>query len=266
MNGSKNWHQAMWRNNTRVYFTILQTLLLRNSGWISDNLALRSFDSGRLDAHEGGAQALMPDNGPNHTDRSGEANLFSRVLQGTLCSLCFILFLWSGQVFAAQACRTASITAITPTTDFVDNGNGTVTHTKTGLMWKRCSEGQVWSGATCTGTAAAYTWQGALQQAQASNNVGGFATFTDWRLPNQKELKSIVEKQCMTPAINTTIFPATFSAGYWSASPYAGFATDAWNVYFGNGYDFAYAKSDNLYVRLVRGGQRSKPGHGSIYE
>ena len=44
-------------------------------------------------------------------------------------------------------------------------------------------------------------------------------------------------------------------AGYWSASPYAGNATNAWNVNFNNGNDNANNKTNNNYVRLVRGGE-----------
>jgi len=169
-----------------------------------------------------------------------------------LCSL-----LWGGSeveaaVVAAQTC-VGTITASTPTADFVDNGNGTVTHTKTGLMWKQCSEGL--SGAGCAaGTATTYTWQGALQAAQALNAGGGFVGFTDWRVPNIKELNSIVENQCINPAVNATIFPATVSNSYWSASPYAGFATYEWNVCFDVGCNGVNIKTFTLYVRLVRGG------------
>jgi len=170
----------------------------------------------------------------------------NRWIAVALCSL-----LWGG---TADAACVASITASTPTADFVDHGNGTVTHIKTGLMWKQCSEGL--SGAGCaTGTATVYTWQGALQAAQTLNGAGGFAGFTDWRVPNIKELNSIVENQCTLPSINATIFPATVSSWYWSASPYAGIATDAWDVFFGSGYDLASFKSSNSDVRLVRGGQ-----------
>ncbi len=136
----------------------------------------------------------------------------------------------------------------------MNNGNGTVTHVKTGLMWKQCSEGL--SGAGCaTGAAALYLWQGALQQAEALNNAGGFAGFTDWRMPNQKELSSIVERQCVTPSINAVIFPATVSSFYWSASPYAGNASAAWDVDFDKSNGAAANKSNIFRVRLVRGGQ-----------
>jgi len=165
-------------------------------------------------------------------------------------SLFTIAFLLLGSHAAFAVC-VATVTATTPTADFVDNGDGTVTHSKTGLMWKRCSEGQVWSGTTCTGTASMFTWQLALQQGANATS----ATFTDWRLPNHKELNSIVEEQCDAPALNATIFPLITTGQYWSSSPYAGNATSAWLVNFGNGEDTISPKSGIKPVRLVRGGQ-----------
>lgn len=163
---------------------------------------------------------------------------------------------------AAQTCQPTSITATTPTTQFTVHGDGTVTDKKTGLMWKQCPEGQ--SGAACaTGTAVTYTWQGALQQA-ASVNGSGFATYTDWRLPNIKELSSIVERQCETPAINLEVFPATPSERFWSSSPVAAINDDAWLVNFEFGISssdyriepFAISGDPFIYaVRLVRNGQ-----------
>jgi hypothetical protein len=43
---------------------------------------------------------------------------------------------------------------------YLDNGDGTVTDTKTNLMWKQCAEGQ--SGSTCSGKAAGYQWDAAI--------------------------------------------------------------------------------------------------------
>ncbi len=166
-----------------------------------------------------------------------------------LCSL-----LWGTSAFAVQTCNTTSITASTPTADFIDNGNGTVTHSKTGLMWKRCSEGL--SGAGCaTGTAIKYTWQGALQAAQTLNAAGGFAGFTDWRVPNQKELNSIIERRCYTPAINATVFPIFSNGAYWSASPLiTNVFIGAHAVDFMDGRAFSDLKTISYYVLLVRGG------------
>ncbi len=49
----------------------------------------------------------------------------------------------------AQTCNHDSIPATAPASRFSDNGDGTATDTLTGLLWKRCSEGQTWDGATC---------------------------------------------------------------------------------------------------------------------
>jgi len=162
------------------------------------------------------------------------------------------LLMCSGQALAVQTCKT-SITATTPATDFIDHGDGTVTHTKTGLMWKQCSEGT--SGAGCaTGTLTAFTWQAALQHAEALNNGGGFATHVGWRLPNHKELAAIVEMQCITPAINATVFPATGSGFYVSSTPHTSAATSIRFFDFNDGNDSGASKINTYNVRLVRGG------------
>ena len=121
-----------------------------------------------------------------------------------------------------------------------------MTDAKTGLIWHRCSEGQTWDLATttCTGSAATFTHEGALTQAR---------TQSGWRLPNVKELSSLVDKSRIIPSIDVTAFPGTQSAWFWSSSPYAGNASSAWYVYFYNGYvnDY-YSRTDGYHVRLVR--------------
>lgn len=132
----------------------------------------------------------------------------------------------------------------TPSSDFSDNGDDSVTHKKTGLTWKRCAEGQSWAGSTCSGVAQTYTWSDAN-----ALGTGG------WRLPNQNELLTIVEWSKVNPAINTTIFPNTPSSAFWSASAYAGNSDHAWNLDFLYGYDYDNAKTNSNHVRLVRGVQ-----------
>jgi len=157
------------------------------------------------------------------------------------------------QAMAAQWCNW-SITPSAPTSDFVVNGDGTVTHSKTGLMWKRCAEGQVWNGTSCTGASAYYSWQGGLQQVEALNKAGGFATYADWRLPNIKELNSIVEERCSYPALNEAIFPGIARGAYWSSSPVSTDKTRANMVYFyNNGFSEMDAKFRFHHILLVRG-------------
>jgi len=155
---------------------------------------------------------------------------------------------------SAEAACLNSIPAATPTSRFIDNADGTVSDTRTGLMWMRCSLGQTWTGTTCTGTAAQYEWADALAQGQSS----GFATHTDWRLPNVKELITIVERRCGYPAINADIFPATPTWYYWTNSPAVSGTTHAHVVAFGQGFDGTDAKTHvdpmwHYHVRLVRG-------------
>jgi Protein of unknown function (DUF1566) len=159
----------------------------------------------------------------------------------------------------AQAACTAgtpdtNLIESTPISAFTDNGDGTTTHARTGLVWKRCAQGQTWDGSTnfCNGTAATYTWAAALTAAKNENYAG----HTDWRLPNKKELESIVEYCGTVPAINQTIFPATPQAAFWSGS--SAFSVDptyAWFVTFYYGNNLVNVKSTPYYARLVRGGQ-----------
>jgi len=155
---------------------------------------------------------------------------------------------------AGAACTAAnpnaSVAESTPTSAFTDHGDGTVTHNLTGLTWKQCAEGL--SGAGCaTGAATAMAWSAALATAKNAN----FAGHSDWRLPNKKELESIVESCGYNPAINQTLFPATPASVFWSGSSYVPVPTYAWYVYFGDGDTHADDKAVGVYVRLVRGGQ-----------
>ncbi|MGR0481011.1 MAG: Lcl C-terminal domain-containing protein [Candidatus Electronema sp. V4] len=168
--------------------------------------------------------------------------------------LCFFAI---SLVFATNSASAACNTALPSTTShFLDKGDGTVVDGQAKLMWKKCLEGL--SGTTCsTGTVLTFDWAGALSLSGTS-----FATYSDWRLPNIKELQSIVEEQCDNPAINATVFPNVPAASQaWSSSPYSesvvsGSTTywKAWAVYFTNGaVSLPLSRSTNtLHVRLVR--------------
>ncbi|MHC4432378.1 MAG: Lcl C-terminal domain-containing protein, partial [Planctomycetota bacterium] len=70
--------------------------------------------------------------------------------------------------------------------DFKDNGNGTVTDRATGLMWMKVDSGGLKAGRNRDGK---LNWQEALAW---SENLQ-YAGYSDWRLPNVKELQSIVD-------------------------------------------------------------------------
>lgn len=168
-----------------------------------------------------------------------------------LTGLLYLLFSLVAGLAQAQTCSPKYIPASTPDSQLQDNGDGTVTDTQTGLMWKQCSEGQ--SGNDCSsGMAEAFEWQSALQWAQVVNNSGGFAGFTDWRVPNIKELSSLVERQCAEPAINLMRFPNTPTAIYISASAVTGKMYGAWfvNLRYGAAHKLDIGQDSAL--RLVR--------------
>lgn len=166
---------------------------------------------------------------------------------------CFLIFCCVFFTATVHAACNSNMPASTPDSQLIDNGNGTVTDSKTGLMWKQCLEGL--SGNDCaTGTATTFTWQQALQQPGVVNGTG-FAGYTDWRLPNIRELRSIVEEQCFNPTINTTRFPNTPSSYVWSGSPSTDGLDNAWYVNFEYGRSDADNRSSNYAVRLVRNAQ-----------
>jgi len=158
----------------------------------------------------------------------------------------------------------------------VSSDGNEVTDQKTGLIWRRCAEGMNWDGITCAGVAATYTHEAALQHAvlQASG------TGTTWRLPNVKELASIIDDSRSIPAIDLSVFPATppnlfWSASvvdrsrsipaidttafhntpvntYWSTASLRGTPGIAWNVNFNHGHVVNNNRFSGYYVRLVR--------------
>jgi hypothetical protein len=100
-------------------------------------------------------------------------------------------------------------------------------------------------------TGSTMTWRAAIDHCEGLT----LDSHTDWRLPNLRELTSIVDDTNSVPSIDTTAFEHTASNYYWSSTTYAGHTSDAWNVLFGSGGQYYYGKSSSLYVRCVRAGQ-----------
>ena len=147
-----------------------------------------------------------------------------------------------------------------PNPRFTNNGNGTVTDNLTGLVWLK--------NANCFGT---QTWDAALASAntlkgdntQCSLNDGSVAG--DWRLPNRKELFSLVDFEYSSPAVSNTLGTGQWIAGdpfdniqsndYWSSSTYALNTYYAWVVNVNYGHVDYCNKTYYYYVWPVRGGQ-----------
>jgi hypothetical protein len=136
------------------------------------------------------------------------------------------------------------------TTDYVDHGDGTATHTPSGLMWQRCAIGQIWTGSTCSGSASTMKWTDAMSL--TSTSISGR---TDWRLPTADELLSLVDYNRVEPAINSSIFPNTPSSTFWTSSLHADYPYYAFAAKFSSGFMGAGSRSWSYSVRLVRSGQ-----------
>ncbi len=129
-------------------------------------------------------------------------------------------------------------------------GEVVVTDAVTGLMWRRCSGGQTWDGATCSGTATALKPEEA--EAECASSYAGYG---DWHVPDVTELLSLVDYATgwPGPTIDGAAFPASFPGAHW-ASPVipTGSGPVRWQVNFYNGSLGAHR--DNAVVRCVRGG------------
>ncbi len=124
---------------------------------------------------------------------------------------------------------------------FVDNGDGTVTDTATGLMWQQSFPVQTMG------------WQQALAYCESLVLAG----HDDWRLPNVNELQSIVDYTQYGPSIDTAFFPDTPADFFWTSTSVPGkYSNKAWPVHFDLGWvDFYFGSIKTVvhYVRAVRG-------------
>ena len=117
--------------------------------------------------------------------------------------------------------------------DFTKTGD-VVTDNTTGLQWQ-------------DNETVSKTWTGAIDYCE-SLVLGGY---NDWRLPNKKELLSIVDYTKFNPSIDA-VFSNTTSDAYWSSTTYASYNVLARVVYFAYGNTSYNYKSNTLYVRCVR--------------
>ncbi len=130
------------------------------------------------------------------------------------------------------------------------NSSSVTVDNVTGLMW-------VTNPATDAGfnNPGRSTWAVALSSCEALD----YANYTDWRLPNVRELQSIVDYGMKTVLINSTAFPDTQKDYYWASTTYIGTPTNqAWTVRFDTGgVSYSYkTEANSHYVRCVRGGRR----------
>ena len=131
-----------------------------------------------------------------------------------------------------------------PSTRFTDNTGdeaGTVTDNLTGLMWAE--------NANADGTK---TWATALTYCNGLS-LGGY---TDWRLPNVKELVSLMDWGQSNPVLpDEHPFDNVQPDFYYSSTTVKASTTRAWRVYFASGDVSPGDNNTYYYVWPVRGGQ-----------
>ncbi|MBB1371983.1 DUF1566 domain-containing protein [Pseudoalteromonas sp. SR45-4] len=155
----------------------------------------------------------------------------------------------------AQTCKTDSIAPTQKAGQFLDNEDGTVTDIVNGLVWSKCSLGQTFADNSCTGSPThIHSWQEALTITE--NNKDYLGT-TGWRLPNIKELSSLVERSCTAPSINLEAFPSTPLGVYWSNTFDAKGTNSASGIKalivdFTDGSEFLKDVNTHRLVRLVK--------------
>jgi hypothetical protein len=129
---------------------------------------------------------------------------------------------------------------------YKDLGDGSVLDTATGLAWESASGTQT------------YTWQAALARCE-SLTTGGHG---DWRLPNIRELASLIDYSRHMPAVDPRFAVSAAYMAYWSSSAYLGWGSTAAiiNTYYGtlNGASKTPIDPESPYaylmVRCVRDG------------
>jgi len=132
------------------------------------------------------------------------------------------------------SCFASSLSLATDT--WVPNGDSIVTDVATGLMWQQQDDG------------IARSHGDAISYCQGLN----LADETGWRLPNIKELISIVDYRSESPATDEAAFLGVTSVDYWSETTHASNPGNAWVVNFLIGITFEESKTDKKNVRCVR--------------
>jgi len=143
-----------------------------------------------------------------------------------------------------------------PNPRFADNEDGTVTDNLTGLIWMK--------QANCFGQK---NWYQALSDcntlADGSCGISDGSSAGDWRLPNLREILSLIHYGVSLPTLSDTDGTGKWSEGdpfngvisyYWSSTIDASNTENAWLVLFYFGDLFRHGKNSNYYFWCVHDG------------
>ncbi len=134
---------------------------------------------------------------------------------------------------------------------YTDNGDGTVSDHVTQLMWIK-------------NPYVGLSWEEALQQAE-SLAAGGY---TDWRLPNIKELRSLSDERKTGPSVDKTFFPQMITGRFWSSTSLPNQTTKAWfwDTQFGiTSYESKLLAYNAIFVRNSENISSSTTGNDTPY-
>ncbi len=162
-----------------------------------------------------------------------------------------------------------------PDPRFTDNSNGTVTDNLTGLIWLKnaqCSDeaGGVTPSSGKLDWADALTWCNAMKNGKCG--LTDSSVVGDWRLPNARELYSLIDLRYSNPAVSNRAGDGKGNKDvadpdgdpfnnlktddyYWTSSTFADDTSYAWYVHLNGGYVYSDDKTYTYYVLSVRGGQ-----------
>jgi len=192
-------------------------------------------------------KSRCPDDGPAPMARTGQTQCYDENGVERACSLYLpdVGFIRTGEDGDWQH-------GVLPLGNrFTDNGDGTVTDNLTGLMWLQDIShfGQ-------------RTWQQALDDV-ASFNLLPDQLYTDWRLPNVRELQSILDYGQRDPALpagHLFVGMPSYDISAWTGTTKMGVEpspfVEAYGIDLEDGSLAGYGKASNVfYVLPVRGGQ-----------
>ena len=125
------------------------------------------------------------------------------------------------------------------------------------IMTRDNVTGLIWEIKTKENKYNRYEYYDALDIFLKNLNENEFGGYSDWRLPNIKELSSLVKSENYSPAIDKEWFPNARPSIYWSSTEHAQKPNSAWYVYFSEGHVLDTITSNSFYARAVRGEQSS---------